>query len=167
MTDRSDSRRRLRRIAIVAPGALIALGVAWTLAVGGASADPAGTVRKLRLVEREVSVQAFQADPDRLAAGDRITIASDILTRAGRKTGVGEFTCTVTLDSDPPDGICIAALELPGGQITGSWAITPSGEPDRQPITGGSGVFRGARGQFVLDPALPNGDTPFTVELVQ
>ena len=57
---------------------------------------------------------------------------------------------------------------LPGGQITGEFVFTQSTDAAPavvQAVTGGTGIYRGARGQFVVQQ-VESGPTPFVIELV-
>ena len=66
-------------------------------------------------------------------------------------------------------GACQGVLTLPAGQIAGESAFSRASDAAprvRQAITGGTGAFRGARGQFVVEQ-VASGPTPFVVELLR
>ena len=119
----------------------------------------------LGLVARIVHVNVL-GDRYALRAGDRLFADGAVLLRRdGRRLGPAAFACTVTAVTTRVEGTCTATLHLPLGEVTGRWPLARSRVARVQPVTGGSGLYRGAHGRFVLEPTLPNGDTPFTVTL--
>jgi hypothetical protein len=77
-------------------------------------------------------------------------ITSDILDTSGTVIGRAGFDCTATGTGRLLGGVCQGAVTLPGGQLTGQFGFGASGESEEQAITGGSGKYEGARGQFIL-----------------
>jgi len=94
--------------------------------------------------------------------GDVSVITEDAY-RDGEKVGTSDVWCT-TVRLDPVKHFfaaqCSNTTVLPGGQITTQGYVT-SDEiekvPFKQAITGGTGVYRGARGELTVDEA---GDGP-------
>jgi hypothetical protein len=145
----------------------IAAVLAGCAVVAVAASDGGAAVARLRLVARIVHVNVL-GDRYALKAGDKLLAdGSVLLGRSGRRIGVAVFACTVTGAGRSVGGNCTATLHLPLGQITGRWPLTTSRGSRERPVTGGSGLYRGARGRFVLGPTRRNGDTPFTVDLAR
>src|SRR5690349_17417164 len=94
--------------------------------------------------------------------GDVNVITEDAY-RDGKKVGTSDLSCTVVrLDAVKHffAAECLSTTVLPGGQITTQGYVT-SDEiekvPFKQAITGGTGAYRGARGELTVDEA---GDGP-------
>jgi hypothetical protein len=94
--------------------------------------------------------------------GDVSVITEDAY-RDGKKVGTSDLSCTI-VRVDPVKHFfaaeCLNTAVLPGGQITSQGYVT-SDEiekvPFKQAITGGTGAYRGARGELTVDEA---GDGP-------
>jgi hypothetical protein len=61
--------------------------------------------------------------------------------------------------------LAYGAASFADGQLTGQWAFGASGWSSTQAITGGTGKYEGARGQFVLADG-KNGLESVVVELL-
>jgi Allene oxide cyclase barrel like domain len=141
--------------------AAAALAAASLTALSPASAhDHHGRVVKLTtktLVESRVDV----GEPGP-TLGDGNVITEDAY-RDGKKVGSSDLACTI-LRLDLPQHFfgaqCFNTTVLPDGQITSQGYVT-SDEiekvPFKQAITGGTGAYRGARGELTVDEA---GDGP-------
>jgi hypothetical protein len=94
--------------------------------------------------------------------GDSNVITEDAY-RFGKKVGTSDITCTV-VRLDPVKHFfaaeCLNTTVLPAGQITTQGYVT-SDElekvPFKQAITGGTGAYKGVRGELTVDEA---GDGP-------
>jgi hypothetical protein len=106
--------------------------------------------------------------PSGPSPGDQYTITSDILRPHGGVIGRADFDCTQTAVGSRSGGVCVGVLTLPHGQLTGEFAYTDreSGKIEKQAISGGTGEYRGARGQGVVGAGPPS-RTPFSIELVR
>jgi hypothetical protein len=103
--------------------------------------------------------------------GDSNVITEDAYV-AGKKVGTSDLTCTL-VRLDPVKHFfaveCLNTTVLPGGQITAQGVVT-SDEiekvPFKQAITGGTGAYKGVRGELTVDEA---GDGPahLTFDLVR
>ncbi len=145
----------------------IAAALAGCAAVAAAAADGGAAVARVHLVARVVHVNVVGHVFD-LKPGDRLYAdGSVLLGRGGRRIGVATFDCTVGEVRRSTAGTCTLTLRLPLGRMTGRWPLEPSRVTRARPITGGSGLYRGARGRFLLGPTLRNGDMPFTVDLAR
>jgi hypothetical protein len=80
--------------------------------------------------------------------GDEV-IFRGILDNATGTTRVGIFAGTLTSVSST-DALDLATvdLQLPGGQIAVQGFFNPAASPIVHAITGGTGIYRGARGEF-------------------
>jgi hypothetical protein len=151
------------RRARIFTGLVVTGAVAALVAAGSLLASASGTTR-MHLVEVEV-VQGFaDAKPAGLSPGDHHTISSDIYDTKHRLVGRADFDCVVTGVGKRLGGLCETVLRLPKGQISGESAWGREQEAPVAMITGGTGAYRLARGQIVLDAETKAG-TPFTVEL--
>jgi hypothetical protein len=150
MSNRTHHRRT--RVAGTITGLAIVLPLAYSAASFGEGppANSDRSVTRMHLAERELQVQNIDQGKRGISQGDGIVITSKMLDRGGRRVGRADFVCTVTGSGPNKGGLCQGALTLAGGQLTGQFAFGASGESSRQAITGGTGRYRGARGQFVV-----------------
>lgn len=148
--------------------AVAAIGISGT-SLGAASSHPQKAVKRIHLVEREGKVTFVDRAPKGPSAGDERLVWSTISTPAGKRVGQAEFVCTITaFGKSAYAGACHGGLILPGGQLNGEFVFTQDTDAApavRQAITGGTGIYRGARGQFVVQQ-VESGPTPVVVELV-
>lgn len=153
---------RLSRTGVVA--GVVAAGVAVALGSAGALLASPSHVTRMHLVEVEVATNFVDLGKPGLSQGDRHTIMSDIFDEKHNRVGRADFDCIVTGVGKRIGGMCNGVLTLPKGQLTGQSAWGKSEEAQEQAITGGTGAYAGARGQFVIEKANASG-TPFVVEL--
>jgi hypothetical protein len=94
--------------------------------------------------------------------GDTNVITEDVYV-GGKKVGTSDLTCTL-VRLEPARHFfaveCLNTTVLPGGQITAQGVVT-SDEiekvPFKQAVTGGTGAYKGVRGELTVDEA---GDGP-------
>lgn len=127
-------------------------------------------VRRIHLVEREIATPHLDLGKPGPSMGDRGTITSDMLDRHGKVVGRADADCGLSAVGRRMGGLCTIVVTLPGGQITGTFfeSFGPgAGEEGvvRQAITGGTGRYEGARGQFIVGQET-TAATPITIELV-
>ena len=102
--------------------------------------------------------------------GDRGTITSDMLDRHGKVVGRADADCGLTAVGRRMGGLCTIVVTLPRrpdhreflesfGPGAGEEGVV------RQAITGGTGRYEGARGQFIVGTE-STAATPVTIELV-
>jgi len=109
-----------------------------------------------------IDVPPLQRRDGDFKAGD-YAVFSDVLTdQAGRRVGAEAGTGMIThVDKTGAQIYYTMAIELRGGQITGSGLGTP--DPRKHlAVTGGTGTFTGARGSIRL---VENGDGTGTLEI--
>jgi hypothetical protein len=82
------------------------------------------------------------------SVGDERIFADALLDAKGRKVGHDAGVCTFTTLA-PPEAACYITFFLPKGEIATQFLNTP---PRRKvaPIVGGTGAYRGARGEAVI-----------------
>src|SRR4051812_44058598 len=115
-------------------------------------ADGGPAPANLPLVARIVHVNVV-GDRYALRTGDRLFADGTVLLgRRGRRIGLAASAGPITRTGRRGDGRCPATLPLPLGRITGAWPLTRSQARRTRPITGGSGLYRGASGRFLLGP---------------
>lgn len=160
----------MRKTIITIAGAVaIAASVAYAgTSQGAASAAPHAGVKRIHLVEREAHVSYVDNGKPGPSAGDERLVASVILTPGGRRVGQATFICTIAYFAGSTySGACHGGLVLPRGEIVGDFVFTQATDAApsvKQAITGGTGAYRRAIGQFV-GPQVKSGPTPFVVEL--
>jgi hypothetical protein len=160
----------MRRIIItaVAAAAIAAVagyaGTSQGAASDGAHAGP----KRIHLIEREAHVSYIDNGKPGPSAGDERLVASVILTPGGRRVGQAAFICTIAYFAGSTySGACHGGLVLPKGQIVGDFVFTQATDAApsvKQAITGGTGAYRRAIGQFV-GKQVKSGPTPFVIEL--
>src|SRR4051794_28382739 len=129
------------------------LGIAFALALTAA----AGTVTAASATSGHeeaghvihfTTLQAHQTvvdNGDEKFGADDVVIFSNDLYQGGTKIGEDGGTCTVVRD-DASLMQCLGTNRLPGGQIAVQGLAAP-GKPFELAITGGTGRYRGVRGQ--------------------
>jgi hypothetical protein len=128
---------------LVAGGALAALATAGVLL---ASPSTTAGPTRMHLVEVEIATSFIDEKPQGVSPGDHHTISSDVFDMKHRLVGRADFDCVVTGIGKRLGGLC-ESVEAPV-----------------QAITGGTGAYKAARGQFVIGKQTAKG-TPFVVEL--
>jgi hypothetical protein len=134
-----------------------------------AAAADTRVVKRIHVVERELATPMIDLGKPGPSLGDRGTITSVIENTHGTAIGRADFDCVATALGKRAGGTCTAVVTLPGGQITGAFFESFNDNDTaaiRQPITGGSGAYEGARGQFVVGKRT-TAATPVTIELVR
>lgn len=132
--------------------AIVALGV--TASPAAATADGKGR-HTLRLVATEIQSHYVDVGSPGPSLGDQ-AMSFDSVARNRRQVGVHTVVCTVVQVTAPSEGVtfqCVGTFSLRRGQITLQGLVEIQGEDDRGPwtgaITGGTGAYRGARGEAV------------------
>ncbi|MFH8386772.1 hypothetical protein ACH4E7_38650 [Kitasatospora sp. NPDC018058] len=129
----------------------------------GGDGDGKGKVIKLVALLRQAA--GIPVDGPGLSLGDR-QVGNDELFQNGRKVGSDGFVCTVTSLS-PDERECEITLHLPKGDIAiQGLAPVIHGFPTEftLAITGGTGVYRNARG-FVTGTNVNATETDITLHL--
>ena len=86
-----------------------------------------------------------------LSAGDHITSFDRLFNQEGRQVGHDGIACTVTnADPESAETICEVIFQVPGGTITGQFFSRPGPAMKVGAVTGGTGIYRKARGHFTL-----------------
>ena len=109
-----------------------------------ASAKPAQTI-KFALAFHDVQLDLGMKGP---SVGDERIVADSLLDAKGRKVGHDAGVCTFTTLT-PPEAACQITFFLPQGEIATQFLNAP---PPRKvaAIVGGTGAYRGARGDAVI-----------------
>ena len=148
----------MRRLAV---GAFVAVAVALV----GAGATYAGSDhghghRGLSFFSTENAFAPVPVTAGKFSVGDRVVFSDDLFTaKGGPQVGTdgGECTTVRVTDAAAASGVlqCLVTFSLPGGQITTQAlnTLTAGGFAGAQTgaITGGTGRFRGATGQFTVE----------------
>ena len=133
-----------RRYLVVACAALATAGAA-TAALAGSTSASGTPVHTIHLVGHETQNKFLSQG----GYGDE-SISSGNLDKAAGTSQVGIFAGTLTSVSSatPPLTISTLDLQLQGGQITVQGFVDTSKSPSVTAVTGGTGIYRGARGEF-------------------
>jgi hypothetical protein len=131
---------------------LIAVAAALTIVLPtAAAASPSSASRggsqtiKFRLVFHDVQVDLGKKGP---SVGDEQVLADSLLDAKGRKVGHDAGVCTFT-SLAPPEAACSITFFLADGQIATQFLNAPP--PHKvAAIVGGTGAYRGARGQAII-----------------
>ena len=164
MNSTSNRSARFRHLvaAVVACAALATAGATTAAAANGTSAS--GTsVRTIQLVGHETQHKSISQG----GLGDEEIFSGTLDKAAGNFSQVGIFAGTLTsLGSVPPLQMATVDLQLQGGQITVQGFFDSSKSTIVHAVTGGTGIYRGARGEFSFTE--PSGGTlDITVTLLR
>jgi hypothetical protein len=156
--------KKLLLISLCSLLTLAAIGGAF--AVAGASTGTTDSTRSFTVVRKLTDLERQKADPNKTSVGDRFEFTSQLLNN-GDEIGHQGAACTVL--SVRPNGddtfVCTGTWALPGGIITAQAYQPASGHGGGVAITGGTGIYRDARGQIVEGAVLPGDRQEFTFEL--
>jgi hypothetical protein len=151
----------VRRFALVAAAVVaVALAAAGVTSAGDDHRDGGRTITVFATTSPD-RIAVLPVVPGKFSLGDRVVFSDDLLTaRGGTAVGTDGAECTTVrvTNAATASGIvqCLVTFSLPGGQITtqalntvtnGQFATgTQIGA-----ITGGTGRYRDAEGQFAVD----------------
>ncbi|MFF5446267.1 hypothetical protein [Streptomyces sp. NPDC012888] len=130
-----------------AAAALTAVAVG-ALAVGSAHAGPPakGRVEVLELKVRNDQYTAVDLGPAGPSLGD-MDVYSGTAVKDGQSVGRGGGTCQVIhLNGEERTSQCLITMEVEQGSLTMQSLWTPGAGPLDMAVTGGTGVYRNARG---------------------
>jgi hypothetical protein len=132
----------MKRALLISTLALAALAAIPSLA--GATGRTSQTIR-FALAFHDVQVDVGAKGP---SLGDEQILFDSILDASGKKVGHDAGVCTFT-SLAPPEAECHITFFLPRGQIAIQLLNTP---PSHKlvAVVGGTGAYRGARGQAVI-----------------
>src|SRR4051812_11809444 len=136
---------------------IVSLGVCvFAAAVLGAAAGArvASKTATFHLIEKSVAFN-FIDNPPRQGphaaplAGDQLTIASEMQSKAGAHAGWPEATCTVARGGNRSEGPCYGVYRFKGGQLFAMAALNFYGNaPTQIAIVGRTGVYKGVTGNL-------------------
>lgn len=112
----------------------------------------------IKLVARPVRRETFKNGDAEADLGDR-TVFTHALLRDGEEIGFDGGVCTVVrLENGEPYIVCNVSMNLPDGTIAFQTFMKDQIPPPPfyTAITGGTGAYRGARGEMHIDPASPD-----------
>jgi len=140
----------MQRTAMTAGAIVAALATGAVLAVSGGAQTPGG--QTIRLIERSGADKFVdvppRADSDSDAgAGDQFLFRSSLFNSANQRAGKLQVVCTFTKGGQKPSGVCEGVFALGGGDLLFSARLSRSSTVNGA-ITGGTGVYAGARGTF-------------------
>jgi hypothetical protein len=151
-----------RKLALGSIAALVVAATGVTAVAATHSTTPAGTEgarseELVRLVAKEIASDYLDLGHADFSIGDQIPFTND-LYRDGSKVGKDGGWCVVAriAASGASTFECLGTNSLPGGQVTVQGLVTygPTEEVKADPysfaITGGTGQYRGARGEVTI-----------------
>ena len=156
--------KKLLLIGLCSLVAMAAVGGAY--AVAGASTGSTDSTRSFTVIRKMTHLERQQAVPGKTSVGDRFEFTSDVL-KNGNVIGHQGAACTVlsVLPNGDDTFVCVGTWTLPGGMITAQAYRPADGDGGPVAITGGTGIYRHARGQIVQGDSLPGDRVEFTFEL--
>jgi hypothetical protein len=156
----------LKKFAVGALAALLlASGASLAVAGNGDDGDD-DDGRTIRLIARSVTDAELDLGETGFGAGDRFVFSED-LYRDDEKVGESGGECTIVrIVDEVATANCLASLTLPGGQITvqGLAEFSEENPPVTVAITGGSGRYREADGEFTVE-TISDTEDRFTIRL--
>ncbi len=132
--------------ALLAPAVFLGLSLPTAAAASRSSTSAAASQTiKFALAFHDVEVDLGKRGP---SLGDERIVSDSLLDTKGRKVGHDGGVCTFTSLS-PPEAACHITFFLAGGEIAIQFLNAP---PPRKlaAIVGGTGTYRGARGEAVI-----------------
>jgi len=160
----STSNRSARWRFLIAAAACAALATAGAATTAAAGTSAIGTsVHTIQLVGHETQHKLISQG----GFGDEEVFTGTLDNASGNFNQVGIFAGTLTsVGSVPPLQTATVDLELQGGQIAAQGFFDSSKSPIVHAVTGGTGIYRGARGEFSFTE--PSGGTlDITVTLLR
>jgi hypothetical protein len=156
-----------RRVGLGIAAATAVTAGGFALAGSAGSAGPSGTIR---LFEHDTSQAQIDLGDKGAGPGDQFVFAGDVFDRkGGKKLGRLGGVCTTV---SPTETFCVSNFKLHGGQIAGEVFANSAklfgGTRVAGPVTGGSGIYRHARGYVTvrIPPDVPNlTDANFVIHL--
>jgi hypothetical protein len=129
---------------------IIATAVATALAVAAAAAaSDSGSAKTTRYGVKFVTDTQIDLGARGPSVGDLRTFYDVLYDRSGKRVGYGGGVCAVE-SLDPPVFSCTVTFWLPGGEIATQFLTTPGPAPKPLAVTGGTGTYRGVRGDATL-----------------
>jgi hypothetical protein len=149
---------RSRAVIAATTGAAILVATAAAFAGSGSAQAPTGRTLTFTEGQRGSTFKLVDNPPRspgrtertfRLSVGDFFVFTNPMLDAAGQRAGTLRGTCDVTRGGrfERAFFLCHAVAKLRNGDIAIE-AATPLGDVTRAPITGGTGLYNGARGTF-------------------
>ena len=137
--------------------AFLPLLAAAAVAAGGTAVASPGHDAGRTITLREASATAQPAFVDLgkpgPSAGDQVVVRDGLLHADGSPAGTIRQACTL-IDAGANPFVstyeCATSLELADGTITASGPFNPAKAEQAAAVTGGTGVFRRARGEMVV-----------------
>lgn len=131
---------------------LFVAAVAMIAAVGAlalhSAAAASQSTKRLTFIERELASPTVDLGKHGFTPLDRQVISSDVLDLHGQVVGRMDDDCGVTAVGKRAGAVCSGVITFHDGQLVGTrFDGFTGGREAPQPITGGSGVYLGAKGQ--------------------
>lgn len=148
-----------RKLVTLSAAVLVCLSGAAAVAVAGAGAHSEGAQtahrQTLRLAIRFSPFFLLDLGTPGVSKGDELVDNDHLLDRRGHEVGHDGLACTIT-DPSGPEAACQGTFVVRGAQITVQFLNGPPAVKIGA-ITGGTGRFRGARGEMrLVEPAAGN-----------
>jgi hypothetical protein len=151
--------KRRRRLAVIG---VLAAAVAGTILAPALADGPGKGKRTLRLVANQTQYEFLDVGAVGNSLGDRLAFG-EVFTKQGEQTGRSGVVCTVTNHEPAPSEKmtvnCVGTLRLQHGQINLQGLMDLNGQADPGPfkvaIVGGTGRYRGARGEAMAEQPNP------------
>lgn len=112
----------------------------------------------IKLVANPVRREIYKNGDAEVNLGDR-SVFTHALSLDGQEVGFDAGVCTVVrLEGGEPYIVCTVSMNLPDGTMAFQTLLKDQMPPPPfyAAITGGTGAYRGARGEMHIDPASPD-----------
>ena len=161
----------MQRSAVLTVAVLAALATGGALAVSGGAQESGG--RTIEFVTRDGEFKFIDVAPrarseEDARAGDGFALSSRLFTKAGKRAGSLDATCSFTKGGKDMRGHCEGVYALADGDIYVAARVSSSSDVAGA-VVGGTRAYAGARGTFVSKdpPGTKDGDPNFdTVTLL-
>jgi hypothetical protein len=140
---------------------LIAGGLAATALASGSGDEQGDRVKTIVLTGKRTNVEPIDLGKKGDSPGDMLVGGVDLFQNA-KKVGHTRFTCVFNF---PPDVMCTNHSRLPGGQLISQQLGDLTKPVVVEPIVGGTGEFRSARGEVRVEFA--GEEAKLTIRLLQ
>ena len=157
------------RRGMLAVGAIVVALAVGAVSVGAVPFGTAAKPERIDFISRATAINNFvDVGPAGLSPGDIYVFIDDVFLARAPTKRVGEALGRCTLvDPETARFGCLINTSLPGGAVTTDGTlINVSGAKSTGAITGGTGRFRNARGEGVLDLGPPEGPHSVTLRVI-
>ena len=158
-------KRALISAVLVAAGALALTGVG-TVSAAGENGAGTGDRVTMNLIGHETAVAQLDLGTPGPSLGDEVVFSGQLLNPDGDQVGHFEGTLTAVTPEANSQSLAVVVLGLRGGQITVQGELNFATQTDFvHAITGGTGAYRDAGGEFSFRDTAQRGVIDITLQI--